>query len=104
MQPSNMSEWTKRICTGASWRTITDPELTAVYAESQDKKRPTICVFRNVLCHEIMLSFVPYTIEEFRLLSFDHQILAHHVAYRKACSWEVQVAQHGPLPVVFLQH
>ena len=41
---------------------LADPELTAVYAESQDKKRLAICVLRNVLRHEFVMSFVPHTI------------------------------------------
>ena len=42
---------------------LADPELTAVYAESQDMKRPAICVLRNVLRHEIVMSSVPHKID-----------------------------------------
>ena len=40
---------------------LSDPELTAVYAESQDKKRPASRVLLNVFRHEIVLM-------QFRLL------------------------------------
>ena len=65
---------------------LADPELTAVYAESQDKKRPASRVFLNAFRHKIMMSFVPHTVDAVQTSLLGHLILAPHVAYRKACS------------------
>ena len=54
-----MSERTWQIASW--WCELADPELTAVYAESQDEKRPASRVLRDGLCHEIVMSFVHHT-------------------------------------------
>ena len=93
---------------------LADPELTAVYAESQNKKRPASRVLLSIFRHKIVMSCVPHTIDAVQTSLLGHIILASHAAYRKACHGraaatlhlceEVQVAQHGRLPVVFLWH
>ena len=94
---------------------LADPELTGVYAGSQDKKRPAICVLRNVRRLEIVMSFVPHTIDAvqtFLLRSPNSgsprclqkgMFRGSAVAALNLCV-EVQVAQCGRLPVVFFSN
>ena len=54
---------------------LADLELTAVYAESQDEKRPASYVLRDGLCHKVVMSFMHHTTD-----AVQSSLLAHLVS------------------------